>query len=835
MCHTSPFRHPPPIPHTYAHVQLDCDFRLARVPPKPADKAEAVLKFHQNYPREVSTRSATYSASNLDSNLPSALLETWRSKGWSDNQTLGVLNELKPATAAALGVKAPGGYTYGTLEGLYSIANTEQVAIVESTSGANPLLWSPARPPVSAGKAPSTRLDGALWDVAALTRAALARCPTARCAIDLMGFLAVSEGFYGGHGTIEELAANGETLVVADPAEAWTFHIAPLPPSVARSAGVPGADGKNEGAHSAVWVAQQVPEDHFTVAANRFTIRDVEEAPPDADTPSTLACRSDTFRHSSNLFYVAQYLASVTPDPKPFEGLSAERRGVRTRSTDGRRVVDFLAHFGGDLNVDMAPYTNDRIFRVLSLFAPTTDWQWPPRTPLATDVYPFSTAPSRPLTRADFLKLARDVYRNASSPSLDLTRGAAAGPYGDPSRYDNPSPLKPPGAGGAFPRAISMFRTSYSHVTEIGRPAPGTKHASAGSSTLGARIWASQGAPHAGIFAPLHVLPAGGVASGDSTLDALPPAFTSGSLFRPDVFDAKPEQQSVWWRTTTINNWARAVGYDYAWGLIERAQALAEAEAEKAAASAELSAESAKSPADAAAVLAAADTAASASNALAHQKLLMTLMASLHDGYRVDSAGPVIDVQKIFYPSWWLEKVGYYAPKLYPCSGACEDTMTRNAFAIAEATAATRPSTTLLASAIGTEAAQDRLLATPDDRLRPASKSPSLHSTASAAQIITTFRSEVPLPTTVQTVSSASTSSVSTDSGSGPASVVLALALCATLLGAASFGAGYYSGRRNAVWPPRITSDKAQAMAANEWPAAEQASEYQLFQTAGND
>ena len=161
--------------------------------------------------------------------------------------------------------------------------------------------------------------------------------------------------------------------------------------------------------------------------------------------------------------------------------------------------------------------------------------------------------------------------------------------------------------------------------------------------------------------------------------------------------------------------------------------------------------------------------------------------------------------------------------------------MTRNAFAIAEATAATRPSTTLLASAIGTEAAQDRLLATPDDRLRPASKSPSLHSTASAAQIITTFRSEVPLPTTVQTVSSASTSSVSTDSGSGPASVFLALALCATLLGAASYGAGYYSGRRNAVWPPRITSDKAQAMAANEWPAAEQASEYQLFQTAGND
>ena len=35
------------------------------------------------------------------------------------------------------------------------------------------------------------------WDISALSRAALARCPTARCAVDLMGYLAATEGFYG--------------------------------------------------------------------------------------------------------------------------------------------------------------------------------------------------------------------------------------------------------------------------------------------------------------------------------------------------------------------------------------------------------------------------------------------------------------------------------------------------------------------------------------------------------------------------------------------------------------------------------------------------------------
>ena len=248
---------------------------------------------------------------------------------------------------------------------------------------------------------------------------------------------------------------------MADPQEAWVFHVAGVPPAVGAVAHVGEA-----GAHSAVWVAQRVPDDEFVIIANRFIVRDVIEVAADSTTQATHACRGDAFRHSSNLFPLAEYLGTLTTDPKPYEGLPRDRRGVR-HLKNGARVVDFLLVFGGDNEPTLSPYFNDRIWRTLSLFASDKTWVWPPPTPLATDVYPFSAKPSRPLTRSDFVKLTRDVYRGAG-PALDLTRGLAAGPWGDPSRYDiAPSAALPPAAGGNNPRAISMFRTSYSFVIEV--------------------------------------------------------------------------------------------------------------------------------------------------------------------------------------------------------------------------------------------------------------------------------------------------------------------------------------------------------------------------------
>ena len=641
----------------------NCDFRLGRVHPSRNDLVSApVLRFRPDYPREVSTRSPTYSSEHLDDKMPSSIVAAWSTGEWVDNQTLGHLEPLEPKVAAALGIE-PMKATLGTLEGLYSMVNSAQLAVVETTGSSNPLLFNPSRPNVvrKDGKAVfSTKKDGALYDVSQLTKAALARCTTARCAIDFMGYLAVRDGFYGQMGMPADAHYGGEILLVADPKEAWAFHVTPLPPKVATEAGIENVD---EG-HSAVWVAQRIPDDHFLVGANRFMIRDVTEVLPDSLTSLTNACRGESFRHSSNLFQVAEYLSTLKPEPNPLEQLPPEKLGVRLMSKDKLRVVDWLTTFGGE-QVELAAYTNDRVWRVLSEWAPGTEWTYPAQTPLATNDYPFSAKPTKPLTRAHFLKMARDVYRGSKHEAMDLTKGKASGPFGDPSRYDVNLTISPtrPGHLDAFPRAISMFRTSYSHVTEIGRPR---------SEKIGARVWASQGAPHASIYSPIHALPAAlSKTENLAGLAELPMSFTRGSLHRADALDQYPEKSSIFWRTTAVNNWARAVGYDFAWDFIEAAQKAAEDEADGLASDAEEAAYNAKSPEEAAALLAAADHVAAARSAKRHRMLLSELMTRLHDGYLMDPYHTTIMKRNLFYPVRWLQAAGYYKKQVYPCNGKC--------------------------------------------------------------------------------------------------------------------------------------------------------------------
>ena len=125
----------------------NCDFRLGRVHPSEASASARVLHFRPEYPREVSTRSDTYARTNLDTQLPANVVAEWSDDAWTDGQTLGMLDGFEPSVAAALGIDMPNGQTYGTLEGLYSIVNTAQVAVVETTGSSNPtLLFNPARP-----------------------------------------------------------------------------------------------------------------------------------------------------------------------------------------------------------------------------------------------------------------------------------------------------------------------------------------------------------------------------------------------------------------------------------------------------------------------------------------------------------------------------------------------------------------------------------------------------------------------------------------------------------------------------------------------------------------
>ncbi len=130
-------------------------------------------------------------------------------------------------------------HTYAIFEAGYGIMNEWQLAMGESTCAAR--FW--AAPPVAGGKA--------RMEVREMSKIALERCKTARCAIELMGELGEKYGYYtadwsGGDASKGE---GGEALTVIDPEEAWVFHIL-----------------SDDTGTSAVWAAQRVPDNHVSTA-----------------------------------------------------------------------------------------------------------------------------------------------------------------------------------------------------------------------------------------------------------------------------------------------------------------------------------------------------------------------------------------------------------------------------------------------------------------------------------------------------------------------------------------------------------------------------------------
>jgi dipeptidase len=137
----------------------------------------------------------------------------------------------------------------------------KQVTIGESTCAAK-FIAAPAGP-TGGGKA--------LLEASELSQIGLERGKTAREVIQIMGELAVKYGFYSSEWDSSTADAidgsqgeSGEALTVADPDEAWVFHILP-----------------DDTGASAIWVAQRVPDDHIAVVANQFIIRDVIKDSPD--------------------------------------------------------------------------------------------------------------------------------------------------------------------------------------------------------------------------------------------------------------------------------------------------------------------------------------------------------------------------------------------------------------------------------------------------------------------------------------------------------------------------------------------------------------------------
>lgn len=129
-----------------------------------------------------------------------------------------------------------------------------------------------------------------------------------------------------------------------------------------------------------------------------------------------------------------------------------------------------------------------------------------------------------------------------SGTPYDQTKGLAAGPYGNPNRYDRNTEVQPEVANGYFERTISIHRTSYSFVAQARAPKVDHLAGPAGTTSvdypngLGGVLWLAHHSPQNSLYLPLYA----------ATL-RLPDSFGRGSLYRMD-------RASAWWAFCAVAN-----------------------------------------------------------------------------------------------------------------------------------------------------------------------------------------------------------------------------------------------------------------------------------------
>ena len=244
---------------------------------------------------------------------------------------------------------------------------------------------------------------------------------------------------YGYYGT-------GETLLVADPNEGWVMEMA-------------GFDMDGTGG---VWAAQRVPDEEVFVAANQFRIREIREGAGD-------------MMFSRNIFEVALQKGWWNPADGP---------------------LDFTAAYG-DGEFHHPYYSLRRVWRAQSLLAPSKGLSPWVEGPL-THAYPFSLKPDKKVTVRDLFAVHRDNYEGTE---FDLTRGLAAGPFGNPNRFEGNAEAVADREGkltplvGEFERPLNIYRCVYSYVNQSRSWLP---------DPIGGVVWLGLDRPATSVLMPFH-------------------------------------------------------------------------------------------------------------------------------------------------------------------------------------------------------------------------------------------------------------------------------------------------------------------------------------------
>lgn len=389
----------------------------------------------------------------------------------------------------------------------------------------------------------------------------LSRVALERCtrALEAVKYMGNLIEKYGYYGT-------GETLLVGDPEEAWVMEMC-------------GYDMNGTGG---LWVAQRVPDHGFFVAANEFRIREINSA---------------NIIHSANLEKVCEELGWWDPEKGPLDWLPTVSYGEYSNPY----------------------YSLRRVWRALTKAKPSANLSpWVENG--YTNDYPFSVVPDNKLSVGAIADIYRDHYEGTE---FDMTSGQAAGPWGDPTRYENNPDqgdafkLQVHCPKGAWERPISIYRCGMFWINQARQKLP---------DAIGGISWIGLDRPAANCLMPFFV----GVKS-------LPVSMQTMKL---TSFDRK----SAWWAFNFVANYAN-LKYSYMIQDITALQQKLEDEAYH-----EVRNVSEK------------DITAFCEK---HTEKVLKAWWELSEALIVKyNNGCITDehhiMKKIDYPEWWLQKVGYY-------------------------------------------------------------------------------------------------------------------------------------------------------------------------------